>query len=388
MELNTPKTRKTMFLIFFAILTWWLFDNFRLVGLVGGFLFDVFLPFIVALAIAFVVNKPMSYIEKKLFEEYGFLENIKLKYRRMISLFLTLAIVGILVTLFSMIVVPNLVEAVKTLSEQVPAYLDNFQTYIETNSIGNLRMNEWVKNLNLENLTKNATNFIKGGFTNVVGTTVGIFSSAFGFLTSFFLGIVFSFYFLIQKEELTYSIKKLVFAVFPLHVANKLIYLSRLTKESFSSFITGQSIEAVLIGAIFFVSMLVFNFPYALMVSIIIGISALIPIVGAFIGLVIGAFLIFVQDPQKALYFILLFIVIQQLEGDLIYPKVVGKASGLSSVWILAAVTIGGSLFGIIGIILFVPMFSVIQTLLTDYIESRLEYKGLKGWEASEETRS
>ena len=124
--------------------------------------------------------------------------------------------------------------------------------------------------------------------------------------------------------------------------------------------------------------MLVFRFPYALMVSVIIGVFALIPIVGGFIGLVIGAFLIFVQDPQKAMYFILLFFVIQQLEGDLIYPKVVGEASGLSSVWVLAAVALGGSLFGIIGIILFVPLFSIIQKLLKEYIDNNLDEEVLK----------
>lgn len=373
MDIYTKKMKKAMFLIVFIILTWWIFNNFKVVGNMIGVLFDVLLPFIIALAIAFVLNKPMAFIEKKLFEDYNLFEKMKFKYKRLISLLLTLILVVLILVVFSIIVLPNLVSATKELSDQVPVYFDNLQKYVETNSIGGVKISEWLKNINIDDLTNSVTSFVKGGFLNILGTTFGAFTTVFGVLTSIFLGMVFSIYFLIQKEELMLSIKKLVYATFPLNIANRLVYLTNITKDSFSSFITGQSLDALLIGLIFFVSMLIFSFPYALMISVIIGVSALIPIVGAFIGLLIGAFLIFVQDPQKALYFIGLFLVIQQLEGDLIYPKVVGEASGLSSVWILAAVAIGGSLFGIIGIILFVPMFSVLQKLLKEYIDNNLD---------------
>lgn len=373
MKIRTEKMDKAMFLIFFAILTWWSFANFRLVLNLLKIIFEVLLPFMIAFAIAFVLNKPMSFIEKKLFEDYKLLEKLDKKYKRFISLFLTLGVVAISVVVLSIIVVPNLIEAAKELADQVPVYLKNAQEYANNNSLFGVRISEALNNLDLEKLQNNVVNFVKGGFSNILGTTFGVFTSAFGILASIFLGIVFSIYFLLQKEELILSVKKLTYATLPEKVADKLVYLSKISKDSFSNFITGQSIDALLIGLIFFISMLIFQFPYALMVSVIIAVSALIPIVGAFIGLVIGGFLIFVQDPQKALYFFILFIVIQQLEGDLIYPKVVGEASGLSSVWILAAVTIGGSLFGIIGIILFVPMFSIIQKLLKEYIDNNLD---------------
>ena len=168
-----------------------------------------------------------------------------------------------------------------------------------------------------------------------------------------------------------------MYAVLPVKIAEKLDYVARITRESFSQFLTGQTLDALILGGMFFIVMTIFKFPYALMISIIIAISAVIPLVGSFFGLLIGAFLIFVESPKMAGFFIILFLVLQQVEGNLIYPKVVGKASGLSSVWTLAAVTLGGSLMGIVGIILFVPMFSVIQTLLVEYTEDQLEEKDI-----------
>ena len=378
MKINTIKMKKAMFLIFFTIFTWWVFDNIKVVINIIKITFEVFLPFIIAFSIAFILNKPMSFIENKILKRSKKYENLKLKYQRIISLLLTLTITLLGVILFLIIVIPNLTEAVTELANQVPVYFESLQDYAKNNFIAGTSINEWLQSVNIDGLLKNITDFLKGGFMNVLGSTFGIFTSAFGLITSIFLGFVFSIYFLLQKEELILSVKKLTFATLPLDVANRLVYLSEISKESFSSFITGQSLDALLIGLIFFVSMLIFRFPYALMVSVIIGVFALIPIVGGFIGLVIGAFLIFVQDPQKALYFILLFFVIQQLEGDLIYPKVVGEASGLSSVWVLAAVALGGSLFGIIGIILFVPLFSIIQKLLKEYIDNNLDEEVLK----------
>lgn len=378
MKINTIKMKKAMFLIFFTIFTWWVFDNIKVVINIIKITFEVLLPFIIAFSIAFILNKPMSFIEDKILKRSKKYENLKLKYQRIISLLLTLTITLLGVILFLIIVIPNLTEAVTELANQVPVYFESLQDYAKNNFIAGTSINEWLQSVNIDGLLKNITDFLKGGFMNVLGSTFGIFTSAFGLITSIFLGFVFSIYFLLQKEELILSVKKLTFATLPLDVANRLVYLSEISKESFSSFITGQSLDALLIGLIFFVSMLIFRFPYALMVSVIIGVFALIPIVGGFIGLVIGAFLIFVQDPQKALYFILLFFVIQQLEGDLIYPKVVGEASGLSSVWVLAAVALGGSLFGIIGIILFVPLFSIIQKLLKEYIDNNLDEEVLK----------
>lgn len=373
MKVNTKQMKKAMFLIFFAIAIWWLFDNYKVVINLLKILFEVMIPFMVAFAISFVLNKPMIFIEEKVFDRINFISKLDLKYKRAASLIITLLTFIIFLFLFLQIAIPNLVEASTQLAEQIPSYLKQLQTFLQNTSIFGLNINEWIESVDVENLYNQVTSFFKGGFLSIADSTFSVFSSVFGLFSSIFLGIVFSIYFLLQKEDLSLSIKKLTFAVLPREYANKLVLFIRIANESFSSFISGQSLDALLIGAIFFVSMTIFNFPYALMISIIIAIFALIPIIGAFIGLVVGAFLIFVQDPQKAFYFIILFFVIQQLEGDLIYPKVVGKASGLSSVWILAAVTIGGSLFGILGIILFVPMFSIIQKLLSIYIEKNSE---------------
>lgn len=377
MKFTTIRIKKAMFLIFFSILTWWLFSNFKLVGKALDILLNVLSPFIIGFSIAFIFNKPMDFIERKLFTDFSLFESLKQKHKRMISFLITLLLFLILIGLFSIIVIPNLIEVSKELANQIPKYFDDFKNFLDTSSLGGIKISQQVQNLNLKDVHDSATTFVKGGLLNWVGSTFGAFSSVFGAITSLLLGFVFSIYFLLQKEELMYNIKKLTVAVLPHKEAERLVHITHITNDSFSNFITGQTIEVFVIGIIFFISMFILNFPHALMISVIIAISAFVPIVGSFIGLLIGCLLIFAEDPQRTIYFILLFFIIQQIEGNLIYPKVVGKASGLSSVWILAAVTVGGSLFGILGIILFVPLFSVVQKLLQEYLERKSMEKDL-----------
>lgn len=375
MEIKTKPMKKAMFLIVFAIFIWWVFDNIRFVGKGVNILLGILAPFIIGLVIAFILNKPMSFIEEKLFEKGGPFDGLKDKYKRPISFLITLILFILVIAIVLILVIPNLVEAGKELADKLPRYLENAQDYIKNSSIKYSRINEWVQNIDFEEIYDNVDSFIRGGLLNWLGSTVTVFSSVLGGLLSAGLGLVFAVYFLLQKEDLILSLKKLIYAALPLNIAERTIYIGKITRESFSQFITGQSLDALILGGLFLASMMIFGFPYALMVSIIIAISAFIPIVGSFVGLVIGAFLIFVENPRMAGFFIILFFVLQQIEGNLIYPKVVGKASGLSSVWILAAVTLGGSLMGIIGIILFVPLFSVIQKLLKEYTDNRLEEK-------------
>lgn len=194
--------------------------------------------------------------------------------------------------------------------------------------------------------------------------------SVFGGLISFLIGIIFSIYFLLDKDSLMEANKRLFQVILPRKTFNKTLYISRLTSKAFSDFILAQSLEAVILGGIFFISMSLFKFPYAGMISVVIAVFSFIPMVGSFVGLFVGIILIFVESPQLAGWFIILFLVLQQIEGNLIYPRVVGKLSGLSPLLTLAAVTLGGSLMGIVGMLLFVPIFSVIQKLTTDYIKN------------------
>lgn len=374
MNIKTKPEKKAMFLIVFAIFIWWLFQNYEFVVKALGLFLEIISPFLIGLGIAFVFNKPMSFIEEKLFGKSGPFKGLKDQFKRPISFLITLTIFVAIIALVLILVVPNLIKAADQIAQKIPKYLEDVQAYIQTTSFEYSKINEQIQQIDFDNFNS-LFSFVKGGFSNWVGSTFTVFSSVIGGIISAGIGFMFAIYFLFQKEELILSIKKLLYAALPPKVANRIIYIGKLTKNSFSEFLIGQTIDALALGGLFFVSMMIFRFPYALMVSVIISISAFVPIVGSFVGLVIGAFLIFVESAKMAGLFVILFLVLQQIEGNLIYPKVVGKASGLSSVWILAAVTLGGSIMGILGIIIFVPLFSVMQKLLKEYIDSRLEEK-------------
>lgn len=378
MEIKTNRMKRLMFLIFFAILIWWIFDNIKFVGKGFNLFLGIIAPFIVGLVIAFILNKPMSFIEEKLFYKGKVFGGLKEKYKRPISFLLTLILFIVIIAIVLALVIPNLIGAGEELADKLPRYWKNMQEYIEKSSIKYSKINDLIQDIDFDEINKNIYSFVKGGLLNWLGSTFLVFSSVVGVMVSSALGFVFAVYFLLQKETLIEGIKKLIYAIFPLKVARKICYIGAVTRNSFSQFLTGQTLDALILGGLFFVAMMIFRFPYALMVSIIIAISAFIPIVGSFVGLFIGAFLIFVESPKMSGFFIILFFTLQQIEGNLIYPKIVGKASGLSSVWILAAVTLGGSLMGIIGIILFVPLFSVIQKLLSEYVDEKLKEKEIE----------
>ncbi len=377
MQIKTSRMKKAMFLILYAILIWWIFDNFKFVA--KGFILFLGLisPFIIGLVIAFILNKPMTFTEKKLFDKGKIFGKLKDKYKRPISLSITMLLVLIVITLLFVLVIPNFILAGSELAANIPRYWENIQNYINNTSIKYSAINDLVQQVDFNKITDSFYSFVSGGFTNWFGSIFTVFTSIIGGLVSLGFGFVFAIYFLLQKETLMNGIKKLIYAVFPLNVARRICYIGTITGNSFSKFLVGQTIDVLSLGTLFLISMLIFKFPYPLMVSIIISITAFIPIVGSFIGLIIGTFLIFAENPNMAVYFVLLFLVLQQIEGNLIYPKVVGKASGLSPVWILAAVALGGGLMGIVGIILFVPLFAVIQKLLSEYIEHRLKDKDI-----------
>lgn len=381
MDIKTKPMKKIMFLIFFAILTWWLFDNFKFLGSSIGLLIGILAPFIIGLVLSFILNKPMSFVESKLFGKSGPFNGLKDKYKRLISFLITFILFILILGIVLVIVIPNLVEAGEELADKIPRYWESLQSFIENSSIKYSRINDWVQGIDFNQVNESISSFIRGGLLNWIGSTFTVFSSVISGVISAGLGFVFAIYFLFQKEDLILNIKKLIYSVFPLNVANRMTYIGKITKESFSEFLTGQSLDALALGGLFFVSMMIFRFPYALMISIVISICALVPIVGSFIGLVIGSFLIFVEDPKMAGFFIILFFVLQQIEGNLIFPRLVGKASGLSSVWTLAAVTLGGSLMGVFGIILFVPMFSVFQKLLKEYTDNKLAEKNIESFD-------
>lgn len=370
---NFP-TKRILGIITFALLLYW--------GLlhpsqVGGFLsavFSLFAPFVLGFAIAFLVNVPLRLLEG-LWDKHA----KSPKGKRPVCLVASLVLVaGIIFSLF-FIVVPALAESFSNLASQMPMYVRQLESLILslTQLLAEYNIVLPTLDLDLERIYSTVLNFFTQYGQALMDKTIGVTTSIVSVLVNFVLALVFSLYLLAQKETLMRQSRKAVHALLPQRWATNTLQIATLTNKTFANFVTGQLTEAVILGSLCFIGMTIFRFPYAAVVSVLIGFCALIPIFGAIIGAVIGAFLILLVAPMKALWFLVFLIVLQQLEGNLIYPRVVGKSVGLPGIWVLAAVTVGGNAFGLLGMLLSVPVCSVLYTLFREFVNWRLEQKGL-----------
>lgn len=338
------------------------------------FLLGIMRPFIYGAAIAFVLNIPMKEIEKGLFSK---VKNPRVnKIKRPVSIFLAFAAVVLVIVFVTVTVVPQVTKTMIELGNKIPQFLVDAQIWLEELFASQPQLIALLEEfdpaqMNWDSIVNTVINFLKNGLGSVVSSTVTVASTIIGGVVNIFVALVFSFYILAQKEKLGSQFKRMLHAYFPQKAYDKVLEVASLAGRNFSSFITGQCTEAVILGTMFVVTMALFGFPYAVMVGVLIAFTALIPIVGAFIGCFVGAFLIMVDDPVKAIWFLVLFIVLQQIEGNLIYPHVVGNSVGLPSIWVLAAVTIGGSLMGVVGMLIFIPILSTVYALLREDVNER-----------------
>lgn len=338
------------------------------------FLLGILRPFIYGAAIAFVLNIPMKAIEKGLFSKA---KNPKVdKIKRPVSIFLAFAAVVLVIVFVTVTVVPQVTKTMIELGNKIPQFLVDAQIWLEELFASQPQLIALLEEfdpaqMNWDSIVNTVIDFLKNGLGNVVSSTVTVASTIIGGVVNIFVALVFSFYILAQKEKLGSQFKRMLHAYLPQRAYDKVLEVASLAGRNFSSFITGQCTEAVILGTMFVVTMALFGFPYAVMVGVLIAFTALIPIVGAFIGCFVGAFLIMVDDPVKAIWFLVLFIVLQQIEGNLIYPHVVGNSVGLPSIWVLAAVTIGGSLMGVVGMLIFIPILSTVYALLREDVNER-----------------
>lgn len=338
---------------------------------------SVFKPFIIGIAIAFLINIPMKCFEKRLITpllKKSRLKNSKI-FARILSLLLTLIILFVLISSFVNFVIPQLVKSTSSLVSGVPQYIDTLQSYA-TNYFSHIKLSDSMHTnilSGMEKLSNFVVKFANYFISNILGITFSITSA----ITNFLIGFIIAIYILLSKEKLLIQCKKVTYAFLSEKNANRAIDVSHLVCHKFSRFIAGQCTDGVILGTLCFIGMSIFKMPYALLVSTLIAIADLIPIFGTFIGTAIAAFIIFMVKPITALYFIIMIVVIQQIEGNLVYPFVVGNSIGLSSFWILVPIFIGSSTFGVLGIIIGVPLFSVIYTLASGYINKRLEDKNI-----------
>ncbi|MBP1889023.1 putative PurR-regulated permease PerM [Clostridium moniliforme] len=342
-----------------------------------GKILGILSPFLLAIAIAFVLNIPMKLIENKILK---FMDNSKkfpfLKYfKRALSIVITILLVVSLLTTLIIFVIPQLVDSFSKLIDSVPSYVQSFE-HLVTSNLGNFQGFDKVWN-DILNAWKDVLSFA-GQFLGVtLNRLVNITVSLTSGVVNFFLAVIFAIYMLASKEVLIFQCKKLLYAHLKEKTANYILKVGRLSNETFQKFIAGQCTEAVIIGTLCFIGMLILKLPYALLIGFIVGVTSLIPIFGAFLGTIPSAFLIFIINPIKALVFIIFIIVLQQFEGHLIYPKVVGNYIGLSAIWVMFAMLVGGSLLGFVGLLIGIPLFGVIYKLLKENTNNKLISKEL-----------
>lgn len=376
MELNQENIRKIKEIILFTaviIVCLWKYET---VLDILFFLLNILTPFILGGAIAFVLNVPMNFVQRHLFKGER-IRNRKVlqKLARPVSMVLVLIAVFGIVAIVMFILIPQLGETFANLGRSIQAFIPQLQEWASRLFNDNKEIMDTVNNLEFDwnKIMDTGINFFKSGAGSVVDSTITAAKSIVSGLTTFFIAFVFAIYILLQKEKLGVQAKKVLFAFVRRGRAEATVEVLSLTYNTFSSFLTGQCVEAVILGSMFAVSMTILKLPYALLVGMLIAFTALIPIFGAFIGCGVGAFLIFMVDPMKALIFVVLFLVLQQIEGNLIYPHVVGNSVGLPSIWVLAAVSIGGSLMGVVGMLIFIPIVSVVYALFREIVYLKLK---------------
>lgn len=376
MELNRRNIEKILGIITFSALVFYSVNHISILQgiLVRGL--SLLFPFILGFAIAFVLNTPMMMIEKRVSYITNYVPWLK-RFDRIISVILSYIFLFGIIWLVLFLLIPDLVHTFETLVVNSQNF---FTQFIEHLDMDPLKASEWIEKIDeiqidWQGLVNELRGMLSMGATTVITSTIGVAMSIITGLIEVFLGFVFSIYLLLQKEKLCYQCKELAYAYLSRKHADALVDVVELSNKAFSSFLSGQCVEALILGTMFFITMSLFKFPYALIISIFIAFTALIPVFGAFIGCIVGILLICTVSISQALWFIVLFLALQQIEENFIYPRVVGNSVGLPSIWVLVAVTLGGSMMGILGMLIFIPIFSVLYTLLRRHVHQRLKQK-------------
>ena len=340
-------------------------------------IWDLFSPFVVGAGIAFVFNVPMRAIERPL-------ESIRNQnVRRTFSLILTIAALMLVITFVVELLVPQIRLTVDSLSQQIPAFVEKTAASLVILMDENPDLKAWILEiLNLQSIEwssflKQTLTIVGESVSSVMGSAFNVIGNVTGAIVNTVISVVFAIYCLCRKEILARQGRRILYSLLSEHRADEIIRVFRLTNVTFSNFISGQCLEALILGCLFAVVMAILEMPYIPLVSVVISVTALIPVVGAFVGCVVGAFFILVNNPIQAVTFIGMFLVLQQLENNLIYPRVVGTSIGLPGMWVLVAVTVGGELLGVAGMFLMIPFAAVAYTLAREFTDARLTERNI-----------
>lgn len=348
-----------LLLLTYGIVLFVFLMNYNWIGNILGYMGNILLPFIIGIVIAFVLNVIVKMLENSLLK--------KLKSgKRAISIMLSLVIVFGFIVIMLFILIPQIKNAGEIFLENIPEYQETITSFGEKFGLSKDELG--IIDLENNKLKDEIVALISSNSEHIINFSMMFANSLLSAFTNFFVGFIFAIYVLIEKENLARQFKSLFNRLFNKKVYDKILGIIELSNVTFQNFVKVQAFEAFILGFLCFIGMIIFRLPYAATISVLVGFTALIPIFGAFVGCAIGAFLIFMISPFKALMFIIFFLVLQQIEGNLIYPHVVGGKIGLPSIWVLVAVMIGGSIGGIFGMLMGVPVMSIIYSLLKVYV--------------------
>ena len=391
-ELNKENMKKIILIITFALVGFWAVNNIKSVLDAISFIFKLLGPFILGFAIAFVLNVPLKFFEKVFAKKVSKTRvNTKRnkekdrKYKRnlrILSIILSMLIFVLVVFLIMFLVLPELINTFEIFKQNLPTLFNNVQDKAEELMVNYPNVVTKIKEIkpDWKSIENTINDFLKDGFTNVLSSSVNFIVSAVSSVVSFVMAVIFAIYMLYQKEKLAQQVLRVIYAYLPKKKADKLVNIAKISNNTFNKFIGGQLIEACILGGLCFLGTTILGIPYALTSSVLVGFTALIPVFGAFIGTAIAAILIVVVSPVKALWFVIFILILQQIEGNVIYPKVVGSSVGLPAMWVMLAVIVGGSCFGMVGMLLSVPVSSILYTVFKESVNARLEAKKWK-WE-------
>lgn len=361
-------------LAFAIVLIWALWNYSASLHLLGG-LYNILLPFIIGGCMAFIVNVLMTRLE--MYWRRYLKHSVVSRFERPVCLLLSLVLIIGFLAFFVLTIVPELHASMKLLVKMLPPALAKLDTYLQQKAQELAFSPDELAFVQAQakEIYHTLLNYLQNNKRLLLEQTVSATASLLDVLTNCVIGFVAAVYCLLEKHRLVRNFKRVLFAFCSKERAAYVLHVLQTSEKIFRGFVSGQLVVALLLGVMYFVSMTLFGFPYATVISLMVAVLSLIPILGTFISALIGCFLILVAAPEKIWYFIILYFVLQRVEGDLLYPKIVGKAVGLSELWVLAAVTIGASLGGIAGMIICVPMFSVLYALLAEKVKRLLEEK-------------
>lgn len=361
MDREKLNLKKYLILISFALVGLWIVNNLNIVGNVLSVIINILFPFILGGALAFLLNIPMSFFERKC-------KKIKNKKTlRIVSLIFAIVVILFVIILMINLIVPELVDVVKLLIDNMPYYVEELNNLIQKFELD-------IPDINSINMdTETLKNQVMAYIPDLLASSVSIISNIISAVSSLFIAIIFSIYILLDKEKLQLQFTKMIKAYLGEKRARKIISICSEANKVFRKFFTIQCLEATILGSLCIIGMLILKIPYAIPIGILIGVTALIPVLGAFIGIIVGAILIVAVNPIKVVTFVVFVLILQQIEGNVIYPKVVGNSVGLPGIWVLAAVTLGGSIGGILGMLLGVPVATTIYNLLSKDVNKKLK---------------